>query len=343
LTIGALGGLAGFYHLGRPFDPRDEATIKKAGIDETQLSPWAAYWQRAKFRVGDYQSYFSKPAWDYLLPEPLPEQYQRPYTLLINLDETLVYSSWDIDHGWRTAKRPGVDYFLGYMSKFYEIVLFTTQPSYVAMPIIEKLDPYGYIMYHLYRESTRYDDGTYIKDISKLNRDLSKVIAVDSNPAAYSAQPSNLLSLKPWKGDPDDTGLIALIPFLEYLAMNDVADVRKVLDFYRGKDVATEFNNWEKHLKEELRLRWLEDKEKKAQGLSGWLGMGSGQADEDEPPKPFFEQNRIALRKAFEDEQATIKEHAEAERKRMMEEQAQQLKDMKLTMWKIIKEGGVPQ
>ena len=35
------------------------------------------------------------------------------------------------EHGWRTAKRPGVDYFLAYMSQFYEIVIFTTQPGYV--------------------------------------------------------------------------------------------------------------------------------------------------------------------------------------------------------------------
>lgn len=35
-------------------------------------------------------------------------------------------------HGWRTAKRPGVDYFLAYLSQFYEIVIFTTQYHYVG-------------------------------------------------------------------------------------------------------------------------------------------------------------------------------------------------------------------
>lgn len=34
-------------------------------------------------------------------------------------------------NGWRTAKRPGVDYFLAYMAQFYEIVIFTTQHYYV--------------------------------------------------------------------------------------------------------------------------------------------------------------------------------------------------------------------
>jgi len=36
-------------------------------------------------------------------------------------------------YGWRTAKRPGVDYFLAYVSQFYEVVIFTSQPYYVSV------------------------------------------------------------------------------------------------------------------------------------------------------------------------------------------------------------------
>ncbi|CAO3592537.1 unnamed protein product [Absidia cylindrospora] len=146
---------------------------------------------------------------------PLPEPYRRPYTLVINLDETLVYSTWSREHGWRHAKRPGVDYFLSYLSQFYEIVIFTSQPAMNAMPILDKLDPYQYAMYRLYRDGTRYVDGKYIKDISHLNRDLSKVIIMDSNPAAFSMQPENGVALKPWKGEANDSGLLDYIPFLE--------------------------------------------------------------------------------------------------------------------------------
>jgi import inner membrane translocase subunit TIM50 len=83
------------------------------------------------------------------------------------------------------------------------------------MPILDKLDPYQYAMYRLYRDGTRYVDGQYIKDLSHLNRDLSKVIIMDSNPHAFSMQPENGVALKPWKGEPGDHDLLDYIPFLE--------------------------------------------------------------------------------------------------------------------------------
>ena len=81
----------------------------------------------------------------------------RDYTLLVSLDDLLVTSTWDVrptvslpsdtrfnlsiqrKHGWRTAKRPGVDYFLAYLSQFYEIVIFTTQYHYVSRDPTEVL------------------------------------------------------------------------------------------------------------------------------------------------------------------------------------------------------------
>ena len=44
-------------------------------------------------------------------------------------------------YGWRTAKRPGVDYFLAYLSQFYEIVLFTTQHNYVTISFEHRMSP----------------------------------------------------------------------------------------------------------------------------------------------------------------------------------------------------------
>ena len=120
------------------------------------------------------------------------------------------------EHGWRTAKRPGVDYFLAYLSQFYEIVLFTSQPPYTAIPIVEKLDPHMiYILYKLFRDSTRYHNKDVIKDLSYLGRDLKKVVMLDTNPKHFSAQPENAIQMQPWTGNRADTGLVGMIPFLE--------------------------------------------------------------------------------------------------------------------------------
>ena len=39
---------------------------------------------------------FNKPAFQKLLPDPLPPTHQRPYTLLVDLDGMLVSSTWDV-------------------------------------------------------------------------------------------------------------------------------------------------------------------------------------------------------------------------------------------------------
>jgi len=41
---------------------------------------------------------FNKPAFEKLLPDPLPAPHQRPYTLLIDLEDMLVHSAWDVSN-----------------------------------------------------------------------------------------------------------------------------------------------------------------------------------------------------------------------------------------------------
>ncbi|CAN6484969.1 unnamed protein product [Victoria cruziana] len=53
--------------------------------------------------------------------------------------------------------------------------------------------------------------------------------------------PENSIQIKPWKLEADDTALLDLIPFLEYVARNRPADIRPVLASYQGRDVAKEF------------------------------------------------------------------------------------------------------
>jgi import inner membrane translocase subunit TIM50 len=56
------------------------------------------------------------------------------------------------------------------------------------------------------------------KDLSYLNRDLSKVIAIDTVASKYSANPDNAIIVPKWRADGSSGeagGLVGLIPFLE--------------------------------------------------------------------------------------------------------------------------------
>jgi import inner membrane translocase subunit TIM50 len=56
-----------------------------------------------------------------------------------------------------------------------------------------------------------------------------------------SAQPENAIILPKWTGDLSDKDLVALIPFLEYVATMEYEDVRKVLKSFEGKQIPAEF------------------------------------------------------------------------------------------------------
>ena len=120
------------------------------------------FYKRINARWNETMNYFHEPTFPKLLPD-VDKAWERPYTLVLSLDDLLVHSEWTREHGWRMAKRPGVDYFLRYLSQYYELVIFTSLPSFMGDNIIRKLDPYRIIMWPLYREATRYTGGEYVK------------------------------------------------------------------------------------------------------------------------------------------------------------------------------------
>ncbi|KAI7865598.1 HAD-like domain-containing protein [Spinellus fusiger] len=330
LAVGALAG--GFFYYGRPYGNERDEKYAEDNIFTT------AY-RRCSDRIVDFQQKMSEPIWDNLLPDPLPEPYRRPYTLVINLNETLVYSTWDKENGWRHAKRPGVDYFLSYLSQFYEIVIFTSQSSMNAIAILDKLDPYQYSMYRLYREATRYVNGQYIKDLSHLNRDLSKVIIMDSTPAAFSMQPENGIALKPWTGEAGDHGLVDFIPFLEAIALTNPDDVRSILKSF-DEDIPKEWARREQEMEAIHIKQWQEEQaaKKKKPNLGSLLGGGGASASQpqEEAPPTYLEQMRKQIRETFAAEHEQMKQQQDELLKKDIEAQKEQMREMKLTVWDLM-------
>ena len=150
----------GAAYFSRPYDESENAE----GLAPEYISGWApaAMWARVLGRWNAQTSYYTEPTFPKLLPE-VPEAQRPPYTLVLSLEDLMIHSSWTREHGWRTAKRPGIDYFLRYLSQYYELVLFTTAPVAMADPVVKKLDPFRIIQWPLFREGTRYENGEYVK------------------------------------------------------------------------------------------------------------------------------------------------------------------------------------
>ncbi|KAG7396073.1 Mitochondrial import inner membrane translocase subunit TIM50 [Phytophthora boehmeriae] len=183
---------------------------------------------------------FTDPSRLKLLPDwPIPQvpaDTPPVPVLVLDLEDTLVHSEWSRKHGWRHAKRPGVDEFLETLCQYYEIVIFSQ--NYGAEEIVQKLDPKQCALHVLSRDATRYLNGAHVKDLSNLNRDLRQVVILDDDPAAYQLQPENAIPIKPFTNgrDRDDHELKDLIPFLKALASERVPDFRSVIGEFRDED-----------------------------------------------------------------------------------------------------------
>ncbi|KAM8829512.1 carboxy-terminal domain RNA polymerase II polypeptide A small phosphatase 2 [Synchiropus picturatus] len=184
------------------------------------------------------------------LPSLLPEmkfQDQGKICVVIDLDETLVHSSFkpinnadfivpvEIEgttHQVYVLKRPYVDEFLQRMGELFECVLFTASLAKYADPVTDLLDQCGVFRARLFRESCVFHQGCYVKDLSRLGRDLHKTLILDNSPASYIFHPNNAVPVVSWFDDVDDTELLNLLPVFEELSQAD--DVYARLDQLRG-------------------------------------------------------------------------------------------------------------
>jgi import inner membrane translocase subunit TIM50 len=168
----------------------------------------------------------------------VPHDIPVPHTLVLDLENTLVNSSWDRKYGWRHAKRPGVDKFLMDLAQYYEIVLYSPSIDGLADPVVTSLDKSGCIMHRLYRDATYYKDGVHMKDLKRLNRNISRMVVLDDDPAECAMNPENLIRVKPYSdpNDRDDNTLERITPFLIEIAREGYDNIPELLSQYQGMD-----------------------------------------------------------------------------------------------------------
>jgi CTD small phosphatase-like protein 2 len=158
--------------------------------------------------------------------KPISSKYK--YTLVLDLDETLVHYISDIDSAYIQI-RPGAEEFLKDLSKYYEIIIFTAALQTYADLVIDGIDPDGVISDRLYRQHTICIGNTNIKDLTKIGRDLKHVIIIDNFLENYSLQPQNGLNIMDFEGNEYDDELNYLKEDLIKLVKMNPDDVRNHL------------------------------------------------------------------------------------------------------------------
>ncbi|MCJ8750231.1 hypothetical protein PDJAM_G00260180 [Pangasius djambal] len=118
-------------------------------------------------------------------------------------------------------KRPHVDKFLQRMGEMFECVLFTASLAKYADPVTDLLDQCGVFRARLFRESCVFHHGCYVKDLSRLGRQLNKTLILDNSPASYIFHPENAVPVMSWFDDVEDTELLNLLPVFEELSGAD--------------------------------------------------------------------------------------------------------------------------
>ena len=169
----------------------------------------------------------------YLPLKTSKDKYQ--YTLVLDLDETLI--SFRINQTGKgiLKMRPGLFNFLKRVKNKYELVVFTAGTKEYADPIIDIIEQKEkFFVKRLYRQHTIYRDNTFIKDLTKLGRDLSKIIIVDNMPQNFRLQKENGILINNYFGqDNGDNTLQLLGDILLKIAQSPGKDVRNEIKKYK--------------------------------------------------------------------------------------------------------------
>lgn len=165
-----------------------------------------------------------------------PMDPSKPYTLVLDLDETLMHCSphppangrpdciVHFDPNRRGAVgyvqfRPFAKLLLEVASRDFTVVVFTASTKLYADQVIDALDPKNeFISLRLYRQHCTEVAGGFTKDLRTLERPLDRVILIDNSPVSVAMQPDHSVICSSFFGDaPEDKELVDLMLLLREL------------------------------------------------------------------------------------------------------------------------------
>ena len=162
--------------------------------------------------------------------------------LILDIDETLIHTEnvpdeytdqYDYDFKFKgngislyyTKKRPYLDQFLDFAYANFDIAIWTAAGEDYAREILKNIRVLESSLKFFYTRdnctiklSYDYSDYYGVKNLNKLKKkgyDLNKVLIVDDKADTAVNNYSNLILIKPFTDDTDDTELLKLISYLQ--------------------------------------------------------------------------------------------------------------------------------
>jgi len=82
------------------------------------------------------------------------------------------------------------------------------------------------VQHRLYRQHADQTGPVFVKDLSRLGRDLKRTIIVDNVAQNFQRQPENGIHIRSWFDDQEDQALYELGPILQQIADVGYDDLR---------------------------------------------------------------------------------------------------------------------
>ena len=173
------------------------------------------------------------------MPPFIKTKNTKKYTLVLDLGGTLINVKIDKKGRAICYLRPGIISFLTGIKRFYEIVSYTKLSKEYSNLIINQIERNRKLFdYNLYREHCVLVGNKFVKDISRIGRDMKKIIMVDDVPENLENHIENGILILPYDGEneiEEDRVLFELKKLLILFYNIGYEDLRNAIKSYKNE------------------------------------------------------------------------------------------------------------
>ena len=160
---------------------------------------------------------------------------KKKYSVVFDLDETLINIEFkDIANNKCILHlRPGLFSFLSDIKPYCELMTFTSASKEYAQPIINEIESKKkYFDYNFFREHSIIYGNDFVKDISRIGRDMKKIIIIDNMEENFRLNKKNGIKIKAFYGDQNDNILFQLKKILLMIFKKGYEDLTLALEHF---------------------------------------------------------------------------------------------------------------